>query len=110
MMCQKGSKERICLRLYTASTKPKTRKVKNEKSRLKLLDVRDVLPASAFDMCRGRPSVWCQRISFGSFISLMKKSDMSEIFIRVEMCRSILERIKSMAVRLNKEHHFCQQH
>ncbi len=32
----------------------------------------------------------------------MKKSDMSEMLIRVEMCRSILERINSMAVRLKR--------
>ena len=78
-------------RLYTASTMPNTRKVKNENNKLRLLEVRNC-------STRRWSSMRCKR----SPISLMKKSEMSEMLIRVEMCRSIFERIKSMAVRLKR--------
>lgn len=52
--------------------------------------------------CKRSPISLVSKNFIGSFINLMKKSDMSEILIRVEMCRSILERIKSMAVRLKR--------
>ena len=82
---------------------PKTRKVKNENSRLRLLDVRNCSTRRWSSMrCNRSPNSLVSKNFIGSFINLMKKSEISEILIRVDMCRSILERIKSIAVLLKR--------
>ena len=51
--------------------------------------------------CKRSPISLVSKNFIGSFINLIKKSEISEMLIRVEICKSILERMKSMAVRLN---------
>ncbi len=84
-----------------ANTIPKTRNVKKENKRLKLLEVRNCSTRLWSSIrCKRSPISLVSKNFIGSFINLMKKSEMSEMLIRVEICRSIFERIKSIAVRL----------
>lgn len=94
-------KTRKTPRLYTTSTTPKTRNVKKENSRLRLLDVRNCSTLRWSSMrCSRSPINFVSKNFIGSFISFMKKSDISEILILVEICKRIFERMKSIAVRL----------
>ena len=82
---------------------PNTRKVKNENNKLRLLDVRNCSTRRWSSMrCNRSPINLVSKNFIGNFISLIKKSEISEILMRVEMCKSILERMKSMAVRLKR--------
>ncbi len=49
--------------------------------------------------CIRSPIIFVSKKLMGNFISFIKKSDISEIFMRVLMCRSIQPRIKSVDIR-----------
>lgn len=50
--------------------------------------------------CNRSPINFVSKNLIGNFINLIKKSERSEILIRVEICKSIFERMKSIAMRL----------
>ena len=82
---------------------PNIKNVKKENNKLRLLDVRNCSTRRWSSMrCKRSPRSLVSKNFIGSFINLMKKSEISEILMRVEMCSRILERTKSIAVRLKR--------
>lgn len=87
--------------LYTNSTAEKSTKVKVEKMTVMAWLVRKFSMRRWSSMrCSRSPVSLVSKNFMGNFISLIKKSEMSEMLMRVLMCNRIFRRIKSMAVRL----------